>query len=236
MDLRRLLFLASSLLLACEEPRPPPAAQPLVDQEKPKYEVAQSAVDGAISIEVDGYEATRVEWAGLEPVRFTVERFQRRRCFERATYRPGPRGNFVLERLEARSGPTGGPAAPGKVLLSEAVEAVAGPRREGFWHQRDPLGRLVWTFERTQVEGEARPRITQVNVRYDPPESCTLPRSYDRAELPARIDPGATPPRSVRGGAAAKPPAGRPDKAPMAPARQPAAAGEDGEDEAGATD
>lgn len=197
--------MASALLLlaGCESSSSPPTEGPLTDPVRPSYDVAQTAVDGALSREVTAYEATRVVWAGLEPVSFEVERYRRGRCFERGIYTRSPRGHFVLERVAVRAGASGGPALPSKILLAEAVEQSTGPKREGFWHQRDPLERLVWTFERRQEAGEPRPRVTQVNVRYDDPGSCTLPRSYDRASLPARLDPGTPPPTASAGHEAA---------------------------------
>lgn len=177
------------LLTACPAKEQKSELAPIRPQgRQPAYVARQQAVDGAVPKGIDAYEAWDVTWQGMQPREVVLERFVRGDCFVRGRYELAARGKLSLAREEVRGEPgQGGAAGPDQVLLAAAVHTVAGPKVEGRYFERDPVGHLAWIYETKPAE--RGPPVEKVQQFVYVNEGCVLPALIDRGRLPARNRP-----------------------------------------------
>lgn len=220
--MRRLpaLVLVMLSLLGCPASKGASSAEqgmkPIGIREKAQAVVAQSAVDQKVPHGVDTYEGWQVSWVGSQPMSLVLERFVRGKCYAEKHYVLKPGGMLRADAFLAKAGAAGVAPGKGQVMLAASIErlALAG---KTLASQRDPMGRLAWTY---RIEPTGAPHLpdTEVITQFDyHAKSCALPDIVQRTELPAKIRPvGVTVPGPK--GAAAPAKTGTPAKAAKAPA------------------
>ena len=223
--MRRLPIFVLVLLGLAACPVSKPAApkdrgmKPIGIHEKAQAVVAQGSVDQKVPHGIDAYEAWQVSWVGSQPMSLILERFVRGRCFAEKHYALKPGGMLMTDRFLAKAGAAGIAPTKDQVLLAASIDRLA-LKSKVVASQRDPMGRLAWTY---RIEPSSTPHLpdTEVVTQFSyHPKSCALPDVIQRTEVPAKIRPvGVTVPGpkgaavpAAKGGAspagAAKPAAG----------------------------